>query len=185
MNAPGAAKPLSLAAVLFSAVAAAQPPDTGSRTIEERQLARLARVERSGGALQPFTSDGCSGGLSEGWDWLARHNPRYAELFGRRPPWEACCVIHDWAYWNGGSADGYDRRLAADTALHQCVTATGARRADDIGARLHLPAARVTQSFVTAADLMFVAVRTGGAPCTPLPWRWGYGLAPCPALTTP
>lgn len=185
MNIRGTVKPLSLAAILLSATAAAQPPDTGSRAIEERQLVLLARVERSGAEPQPFSSDGCSGGLSAGWDWLAQHHPGYAALLGRRPPWEACCVIHDWAYWNGSSAEGYDRRLAADTALHQCVTATGTRRADDIGAHLHLPAAAVARSFTTAADLMFVAVRTGGAPCTPLPWRWGYGLPPCPVWAAP
>lgn len=174
-----------LTAVLFSTGAAAQPPDLGNEFIEGRQLALLAAVERDGAALQPFASDGCSGGLSVGWNWLAERHPRYAELFGRRPPWEACCVIHDWAYWSGGSADGYRRRLAADSELHRCVVATGARQATDIGARLHLPPATVALSFTAAADLMFVAVRAGGVPCAPLPWRWGYGRPPCQPVPAP
>lgn len=174
-----------LPATALGSALAAQPPDLGNRFLEQRQLALLATVEVEDGALPPFSSDGCSGGLSVGWDWLAERQPRYRELFGRRPPWEACCVIHDWAYWNGGSADGYARRLEADRELHRCVVASGARQVPEIAARLHLPETALTLSFAAAADLMFVAVRAGGVPCTPLPWRWGYGHPPCPLGPAP
>jgi hypothetical protein len=170
----------ALSLALHVGAAAAQPPDPGSAYIENRQLALLAEVEDH--ELRPYTSDGCSGGLSTGWNWLAQHDKRYAALFGARPPWEACCVIHDWTYWSGGSAEGYARRLAADSELHRCVVASGERQAEDIGRHLHLPPAAVNRSFTLAADLMFVAVRVGGAPCTPLPWRWGYGRPACAPL---
>jgi len=170
------------AIALFCSSTAAQPPDIGNAFIEERQLALLARVEDRGTALSLFTSDGCSGGMSVGWSWLAEHQPHYRALLGQAPPWEACCVIHDWAYWRGGSADGYARRLAADTELHRCVVATGQRRAPALATRLQIAEQTVVSTFEAAADLMFVAVRAGGAPCTPLPWRWGYGYPPCPVL---
>lgn len=177
--------PTALAAALIPLVvlpcplAAAPPPDIGNAFIENRQLALLAGVEDRAAAQTPFISDGCSGGMSVGWSWLAEHHPGYRALLGQVPPWEACCVIHDWTYWNGGSTDGYARRLAADTELHRCVAATGQRRAPALAAHLKIAEHAVVRTFEAAADLMFVAVRTGGAPCTPLPWRWGYGYPPC------
>ncbi|XZG70482.1 hypothetical protein ACTSKR_01095 [Chitinibacteraceae bacterium HSL-7] len=88
--------------------------------------------------LQPFASDGCS-------------------LFPDRAlisaaDWCDCCVAHDVAYWQGGSASD---RLRADEALRQCVeTRTG----DE-----HL------------AALMFAGVRAGGGPHFYTSYRWGYG----------
>jgi len=52
----------------------------------------------------PFTTDGCSGGMS----WLWR------KLFGKPPPWEGACIAHDQAYWRGGSLA---QRRVADKAL--------------------------------------------------------------------
>lgn len=83
-------------------------------------------------------SDGCSGGAV----WLTRV-----------PALRACCVIHDRAYYFGGSiAD----RQAADHALAAGLTAAG------------LPAWR--------AALVYRAVQLGGAPR----WRrpgvsWAFG----------
>lgn len=55
-----------------------------------------------------FSSDGCSGGMS--WIWRT--------VFGVPPPWEGCCVVHDWHYWQGGTRA--DRR-DADRELRRCV----------------------------------------------------------------
>jgi hypothetical protein len=73
-------------------------------------------------------------------------------LFLRRdPPWEGCCVDHDLQYWFGGTKR---ERFSADVALMECVAAQGHRN---------------------WAVLMFLAVRIGGSPYWPLPWRWNYG----------
>lgn len=95
------------------------------------------RAERQN-SLRPFTSDGCSrffdGSLASRWT-----------------SWRHCCVIHDLAYWKGGTRQ---ERVAADTNLHQCVQATGATK---------------------TADLMWAGVAAFGSPRLPFTWRWGYG----------
>lgn len=88
--------------------------------------------------LQPFSTDGCS-------------------LFPDRAPigradWCHCCVVHDLAYWRGGTSEA---RLHADRELKACVhKASGSEM---------------------LADVMFVGVRVGGGPYLPTPYRWGYG----------
>jgi hypothetical protein len=52
----------------------------------------------------PFTTDGCSGGMTTVWKWIWR----------RPPPWNELCVTHDRAYWAGGTVAA---RRAADRAL--------------------------------------------------------------------
>ena len=88
--------------------------------------------------LRPFTTDGCS-------------------RFPDREPigegdWCHCCVIHDLAYWRGGT---FDERMAADLALKDCVY-----KASDSKA---------------LAEAMFAGVRIGGGPKFDTPYRWGYG----------
>lgn len=77
-----------------------------------------------------FTTDGCS----------------------RAPDnkWAACCIIHDIAYWCGGSKND---RETADRFLKQCVN----KQANVMG------------------NLYYAGVRLGGTPWLPTPWRWGYG----------
>ncbi len=88
--------------------------------------------------LQPFHTDGCS---------------RFADRSERsRTDWCHCCVAHDLAYWQGGTAA---EREAADTALRQCVTQ--ASGSEGLG------------------RLMLAGVRVGGGPAWPTPYRWGYG----------
>ena len=65
---------------------------------------------------------------------------------------DECCIAHDRAYWKGGSAK---QRLQADVEFKECVE-------------------RKTQSPVTA-EIVYTAVRVGGTPFLPTPWRWGYG----------
>ncbi len=66
--------------------------------------------------------------------------------------WCDCCLVHDIAYWKGGTEED---RLAADEALRLCVLE---RTGDDILARV-----------------MFDGVRLGGSPHFPTWYRWGYG----------
>jgi len=62
--------------------------------------------------IDPFTTDGCSGGMS----WL------YNNIFGKELPWRDDCVEHDKAYWYGGTSE--QRRLA-DIKLMCDVANTG------------------------------------------------------------
>jgi len=92
-------------------------------------------------AMQPFSTDGCS-------------------LFPDRSlvgksDWCSCCLVHDLAYWRGGTAD---ERLEADEDLKSCVLAASGS--------------------AELAEFMFVGVRTGGGPYFFTPYRWGYGRSP-------
>lgn len=89
----------------------------------------------------PFTTDGCSGGMSRAW----------RAVFRRPPPWEGCCVAHDFEYHPGGTKE--DRRKA-DRELMAAVVLNG---------------------HPVIAFFMWLAVRVGGHPLLPLPWRWGFG----------
>lgn len=62
--------------------------------------------------IKPFTTDGCSGGMS--WFWKT--------FFRKLPPWEKCCIAHDKAYWRGGTKE---QRKKADRKLQECVTKKG------------------------------------------------------------
>jgi hypothetical protein len=66
--------------------------------------------------------------------------------------WSECCVAHDRAYWQGGSAD---LRAVADAQLRQCVL-------------------EKTDNALLAYGMSW-ASRIGGTPYLALPWRWGYG----------
>ena len=81
--------------------------------------------------LRPFHSDGCSG-FPDG-------------------DWQPHCVVHDMAYWRGGSAE---ERLEADRVLRRSVA---------------------EQGHPLLAEVLYLGVRLGGAPCWPTPWRWGFG----------
>ena len=119
--------------------------------------------------LKPFTTDGCSGGMSFfyreykklkysfnqlKWSFILydiemlKEQPKAEDLL---LPWHEDCVEHDYAYWSGGSAE--DRKFA-DQVLRDKVTERG-------------------YSFI--ANCMYYAVRVGGVPWMPLPWRWGFG----------
>jgi hypothetical protein len=98
-----------------------------------------------------FSSDGCTSPVS--WAWW--------QLAGHGPPWEGCCVVHDFAYWQGGTRA---ERRAADRALRRCVIAKAKEYA------------LVGQCLITAiAWIMWAGVRLCGGPYLPVHWRWGYG----------
>ena len=68
--------------------------------------------------------------------------------------WCDCCVAHDLSYWRGGTAAERER---SDAAFAACVRQATGNPAQ--AARMH------------------AAVRLGGAPWWPTPFRWGFGWA--------
>ena len=156
------------------------------RDIEEWNLTLLEKVRKTEGVkLQPFTTDGCSGGLSEGWRSFASLFPAFKDKFGEKPPWEACCIEHDRAYWKGEVEDGYNKRLEADRTLRQCVIEYGSNNSARLSKQFSIDKDKIEKQFELTADLMYQAVRIGGKPCSMLPWRWGYGWPNCNVLPYP
>ena len=145
---------------------------------------RLAEVRQAPDTLlAPFATDGCSGGLSSLWTFIAERYPAFAEAHEGVPPWEPCCVAHDRAYPAGGSDPdpeaSYSARIVADEALQRCVTATASDRDDVLQQLYGMTEAQVRLVYHAIGTAMFRAVRLGGGPCTGLPWRWGYGYPQC------
>ncbi|MGC3936817.1 hypothetical protein ACOTTU_03320 [Roseobacter sp. EG26] len=133
-----------------------------------------------------FTTDGCSGGMSDIWRAASRQFPELANTYGSKPPWEACCVTHDRRYHNAGGArnavKSYQARLRADKALKACVLARGKRA---VKAQQELEDGSpetVRLAYTSIAEAMYYAVRAGGGPCSGLSWRWGYGYPNCSVL---
>ena len=180
-----------LALGLLAGPAGAQGWTEGAaaRVVEGPAHAALMDVMAAPGtAPVPFETDGCSGGLSEAWRVVAGRFPDFAEAHRALPPWEGCCVTHDRAYHDAGGATdaeaGFDARLDADRALEACVVATGAGRVDALAGTYDVPPDRIEAAYDSIARAMFLSVRVGGAPCSGLPWRWGYGYPDCGALAT-
>ncbi|MEM6660280.1 MAG: hypothetical protein AAF625_19500 [Pseudomonadota bacterium] len=144
---------------------------------------RALIAQRGNEAPAPFETDGCSGGLSASWRWVSERFPKIRALFEEHPPWEYCCVTHDRAYHTAGGAmqadDSYDARVAADQALQSCVKAHGDNHAEAYAKRYDMTPDQVRLVHTLTADAMFGAVRFGGAPCSGLPWRWGFGYPGC------
>ena len=88
--------------------------------------------------LANFTSDGCSMFIDG--------------TFEKPELWKECCLLHDMAYWRGGTEE---ERKQADLAFKACVE-------------------KMTGDPILA-QLMYEAVRAGGAPHFPTWYRWGYG----------
>ena len=88
--------------------------------------------------LANFTSDGCSMFIDG--------------TFEKPELWKECCLLHDMAYWRGGTEE---ERKQADLAFKACVE----KKTED----------------PVLANLMYEAVRAGGAPHFPTWYRWGYG----------
>ncbi len=168
-----------------SALAEDTRPGTLSldRELEERDLSRLALVQASPtNTIGEFTTDGCSGGLSDAWATLSLLLPAFQDAFGDRPPYEYCCTAHDRAYWRGETAQGYAKRLEADDALRRCVIDHGAQHRAEFAEQFQLSEETIVKNFRVIGDLIYFAVRKGGRPCSPFPWRWGYGWPNCEPL---
>jgi hypothetical protein len=97
-------------------------------------------------------SDGCSGGMSASYSKLTTLHQQYGKVL----PWRDCCVIHDKAYYFGGSKT---QKLAADQSLKECVADTIGE--DNLG--------------IVLGELMDKTVTIGGLPYFPTSYRWGYG----------
>lgn len=143
----------------------------------------MALVADPGTALAPFATDGCSGGLSATWKVVADIFPDFETAHDREPPWQSCCIAHDRLYHDAGGATApaasFDARLSADEALRVCVVANGQKRSAVLADLYDVTAEQVQLAYGAIGDAMFNAVRFGGAPCTGLSWRWGYGYPGC------
>jgi hypothetical protein len=172
----------TLSLLLYSSISTAEPEWLlkMERSLESRLLVRLDAAQQ--GEPSAFTTDGCSGGMSEAWVFLAQALPKFTNKFGARPVWEDCCVTHDRVYWRGETTDGFGKRMQADRMLRSCVQAYGPRLAPELAARHRMAEQTVKSIFNVAGEMMYQAVRAGGKPCTFLPWRWGYGWPQCPLL---
>jgi len=160
-----------------------------SRVLElPSHRALMARIARPGTSLGTFETDGCSGGLSDAWRLVAGQFPDFAATYNDIPPWESCCVTHDRAYHNAGGAvtpeASFSARLTADKALEQCVAETGIANRDELAQTYGTTPDQVVTAYEVIAGAMYLAVRFGGAPCSGLPWRWGFGFADCSILAT-
>jgi hypothetical protein len=69
--------------------------------------------------------------------------------------------------------------LEADEALRQCVRKAGVERVAALSAEYGIGEDDVRLLYNSLAEGMYGAVRIGGAPCTGLSWRWGYGWPNC------
>ncbi|MDW3221717.1 MAG: hypothetical protein R8G34_02335 [Paracoccaceae bacterium] len=138
------------------------------------------------GPLAEFTTDGCSGGMSDIWSASAAKFPEWAKSQGEKPPWEACCVSHDRAYHNAAGATdakkSFDARRSADETLRSCVLTQGTRDRAALAQRFDVSGTTIDTAYAGIAQAMYLAVRLGGGPCSGLPWRWGYGFPNCSIL---
>jgi len=147
---------------------------------EEYLLSLLAEVQARGEQhIVPFSTDGCSGGLSAGWSYLAKHFASFAENYGESPPWEYCCVNHDLVYWKGEINNGYQLRKQADQTLRQCVIDHGVINSVNYARQTGKSQQDIEESFRLIANLMYNTIRVGGRPCSVFKWRWGYGWPLC------
>lgn len=159
--------------------------DTVERELETDSHERLlTHISESDAVLSDFETDGCSGGLSKGWEQFAITFPEFAEQHGDLPPWQECCVTHDMQYHVGGMGtlsanESFDQRKAADLALKACVMETGMKRSAVIQDIYGLTEVEVEDTYKVISELMYRAVRVGGMPCTTQAWRWGYGWPLC------
>lgn len=155
------------------------------RSLEMGRHERLLAEKRNpANQLSAFTTDGCSGGLSVGWNYLAQTIEFWQEVHGDLPPWESCCISHDRLYHKAGDQDisaemSFEARRRADEALRACVIDTGLSRAPELAEQYDLSLEEIGQVYRVIGDLMYRAVRLGGVPCSGLPWRWGYGWPEC------
>ncbi len=151
--------------------------------LESLSMEQLGYIQsRPENQIAPFQTDGCSGGMSDGWRFLADLFPWFHERFDNKPPWETCCIAHDRAYWRGEADNGYMKRKQADHELKACVVETGISLSAELAGQFGTSSQDIEKAFETAGGLMYQAVRIGGKPCTGLPWRWGFGWPDCPVF---
>ncbi len=159
--------------------------DALERSLELGRHERLlVEIQNPDHSLSPFTTDGCSGGLSVGWQYLSEKIKFLKTVHGDLPPWESCCVSHDRLYHAAGERTitaerSFAARRQADEALRSCVIEVGLSRAPELSGQYELSVEEMGQVYLIIGELMYRAVRIGGVPCSGLPWRWGYGWPQC------
>ncbi len=159
--------------------------DAVERSLETSRHERLlARIAENDAVISGFTTDGCSGGLSNAWEQFSARFPELEVRHGELPPWQECCVTHDRHYHTGGAgtlsaSESFERRKQADLDLKTCVVDTGVRRSAAFQDIYGLTEAQVRGLYEVVSETMYRAVRLGGIPCTSQPWRWGYGWPQC------
>jgi len=160
-------------------------PNSLERKLEIGRHEKLAAIKKQADIhLSDFTTDGCSGGLSAGWQYLADKVQDLQSVHGARPPWEKCCIEHDSLYHSAGTKEtsaeqSFALRQQADLDLQRCVLDTGTLRTPELAAEYDLSPKEVDLVYTAIAELMYRAVRLGGMPCTGFSWRWGYGWPSC------
>lgn len=97
------------------------------------------------GVFQLSDSDGCT-----------ILSAPYQKLTGKQLRQRICCDAHDEHYWYGGS---HEQRLKCDQELRDCVAALGDTKIERV-------------AFWCVGQIMYYAVRVGGSPKLPTPWRW-------------
>jgi hypothetical protein len=159
--------------------------DALERSLELNRHEQLAEIKANPDhELNEFTTDGCSGGLSVGWAYLANNIEELQTVHGSRPPWESCCISHDEIYHAAGTREAtpeqsFTARKEADLELRSCVLGIGLQRSPELSVEYDLSRDDITIIYTAIANLMYRAVRIGGIPCSALPWRWGYGWPEC------
>jgi hypothetical protein len=180
----------SLAAALAAFIVAAIPQSLSAQSflggiVELPTHHRLlSRMQSNPAPLTPFRSDGCSGGMSDGWAFFAANFPAFAKVHGGRPPWEHCCLAHDRRYHAGPSRNSDARtslnlRKAADEEAKQCIVRTAAAREQALANAYGISRGEVALIYRSIGEVIYRGVRAGGLPCTGLAWRWGFGLPNC------
>jgi len=147
--------------------------------VEKKQMQALALTKQQY-PLDTFKSDGCSGNISTGWrkaiTELSNLSPSVADNYSNMQtiPFESACIAHDQVYHEGDG--GYVARLEADNALRAAIINYAIEHTAEIQSRtgIQLPE-EVIFLYEIIAETVYRGVRLGGAPCTGMPYAWGFG----------
>ena len=78
---------LLIVALIPVGLSAQNPLQEIVEALETQQMERLASQQnRSGITIDAFNSDGCSGGMSSAWSYLADTLPEFIRYAGDKPP---------------------------------------------------------------------------------------------------
>lgn len=147
--------------------------------IEETNMQRLELTMQQY-QLAPFTTDGCSAGISDSWNTAVAQFSQLSDTFAtnyadlENIPFESACIEHDRLYHSG--IGGYAGRLVADNQLRNDILSYGIANVSTVQAATGLEtAAQAMSLFDLVAEVVYRGVRAGGSPCTEETYAWGYG----------
>ncbi|MFT5398236.1 MAG: hypothetical protein ACI8XW_001026 [Gammaproteobacteria bacterium] len=102
-----------------------------------------------------------------------------------------CCIacrigrLHQFISVLATTTNAHHAKAEADDELRSCANLWGVEKGDDWAKQLEVNRQEILGITRLTAELMYSAVRLGGAPCTGLPWRWGHGWPECqPGLSS-